>query len=247
MSKTPLPKIRKTGLDPRIFAKLEKKLKGKVAIDSIRPLISKVRRDNPSLTLNAAAEVFAKKHGESVHRYLNEKDRDSLKTEPIIVKIPSSKPRPGKEIIVIARYDTNDKWLKAHLDEINKTYTHGCYTATFILCRKVLENLIIHHILRRKYPDRSRQHREKYLDFSKNRYLDFEKILTNFRNSSTDFLPEKNLAERICELAEGFKEKANDMTHSLYHIATRKEIDEKNFQQILDLVATLEKTLLTTH
>lgn len=129
------------------------------------------------------------------------------------------------------------------MNEINKAYTNGCYTATFILCRKVLENLIIHHILKKKYPDRSRQHREKYLDFSKNRYLDFEKILTNVRNSSDDFLPEKDLAERICDFAEGFKEKANDMTHSLYHIATKKEIDEKDFQQILDLVATLEKSL----
>jgi len=159
------------------------------------------------------------------------------------VKIRFPRLRQGKEIIVIARYDTGDKWLRAHLNEINKTYTHQCYTATFILCRKVLENLIIHHILKKKYPDRSRQHREKYLDFSKNRYLDFERILTNFRNSSNDFLPEKDLAERICDFAEGFKEKANDMTHSLYHVATKKEMDEKNFQQILDLVATLEKSL----
>jgi len=46
-------------------------------------------------------------------------------------------------MIEIAKYDANDKLLKTHLEEINKTYTFGCYTATFILCRKVLENLII--------------------------------------------------------------------------------------------------------
>ena len=45
-------------------------------------------------------------------------------------------------------------------DEINKTYTYGCYTATFILCRKVLENLLIHHVLRRKYPKKIKEHRE---------------------------------------------------------------------------------------
>jgi hypothetical protein len=160
-----------------------------------------------------------------------------------IVKIPSSKPRRAREITEIARYETDDKWLGAHLEEINKTYTCGCYTASFILCRKVLENLIIHHILKKKYPDKSKQHREKYFDFTKNRYLDFDRIIANLRNSSNDFLPEKDVVERICELAEGFKEKANDMTHSLYHIATKKEIDEKNFQQILELVATLEKSL----
>jgi hypothetical protein len=207
-------------------------------------LISGIRRDNPSLSINAAAEVLAQKHNESIQKYLNKEDRDSLKTLSMIrVRIPSPRRRREKEIVVIARYDTDDKWLRAHLNEIDRTYTYQCYTATFILCRKVLENLIIHHILKKKYPDRSRQHREKYFDFSKNRYLDFEKILSNLRNSSNDFLPEKDLVERICDLSLGFKEKANDMTHSLYHIATKKEIDEKNFQQILDLVATLEKGL----
>jgi hypothetical protein len=51
------------------------------------------------------------------------------------------------------------------------------------------------------------------------------------------------LVERICDLAEGFKDEADDMTHSLYHIATKKEIDERNFQQILILIAELEKTI----
>ena len=51
------------------------------------------------------------------------------------------------------------------------------------------------------------------------------------------------LVRSIDDFAEGFKEKANDMTHSSYHIATKKEIDEKNFQQILDLISMLEKSL----
>ena len=244
MRKEEAQKKRKTQLNPKILLKLERKLEGKVAKDSIPPSISKVRTEYPSLTINAAAEVLAKKHDVSIQRYLNEKDRESLKTLRMeIVKIPSSKSRRAKEIIEIASYDTKDKWFEAHLKEINKTYTYGCYTACFILCRKVLENLIIHHILRKKYPDKSKQHREKYFDFGKNRYLDFEKILANLRNSSNDFIPEKDVVERICELAEGFKEKANDMTHSLYHIATKREMDEKNFQQILELITKLENTI----
>jgi hypothetical protein len=236
--------MRKTALDPRILEKLIEKLKGKVSDHTIRPAISRIRRGTPSLTLNAAAEVFAKKHNESVQRYLNDKDRDTLKTIQIEkVKIPSSKSRRKREIIAIANYDTNDKWLKAHLHEINKTYTFGCYTATFILCRKLLENLIIHHVLKKKYPDKSTQHRAKYFDFNRNRFLDFEKLLLNLRNSSNDFMPEKDIVERVCDLSEAFKETANEMTHSLYHIASKKEIDDRNFQQILDLIAELEKSL----
>jgi hypothetical protein len=237
--------MRKTALDPRILKKLKEKLKGKVSEHTIRPALSRIRRDNPSLTPNAAAEVFAKKHNVSVHRYLNDKDRDALKSIQIEkVKILSSKSRRKREIKIIAKYNTNDKWLKALLDEVNKTYTFGCYTATFILCRKVLENLIIHHVLMNKYPEKSEQHRAKYWDFNRNRFLDFEKILSNLRESSNDFMEKKPIVERVCELSGEFKETANEMTHSLYHIASKKEIDDKNFQQILYLIAELEKSLI---
>jgi hypothetical protein len=45
--------------------------------------------------------------------------------------------------------------------------------------------------------------------------------------------------ERTCGLAKAFKDEADDMTHSPYHMATKKEIGEKNFQQIIDLIAVL--------
>lgn len=231
-------------MDPKIVDWLKKKLKDKISENTIRPAISRIARDNPSLTLNASAEVFAQKHKESVRRFLSPEDRDTLgnlKTkETTIVR---SKPRNKREITIIAKYDTTDKLLKAHLDEINKTYTFGCYTATFILCRKVLENLFVHHILKKKYPTKSQQHREKYYDFERNRNLDFALLLQNLRESTPDFVTERDLVERICTLAGGFKETANDMAHSLYHLAKKNEIDEKDFQQILDLLAMLEQSI----
>ena len=236
--------MRKPELDPRILEKLKEKLKGEMTESSIRSALSRIRRKYPSLTLNAAAEFLAKMKNFSVARYLTEKDREALRNIQFVpLKVPISKRRSKKKIIKIANYETDDKLLKAHLDEINKAYTHGCYTATFVLCRKVLENLLIHHILRKKYPKKTKEHREKYFDFSRNRYIDFNKIIENLRRSSTDFGTEKKLVERICDLAEGFKETANEMTHSLYHIATKKEIDSKNFQHILDLIKELEKSL----
>jgi hypothetical protein len=233
-------------LDTRIFEWLKKRLNGKVSESTIRPAISRIRRRNPSLTLNAAAEVFATRHNESVQKFFNERDREAFKTIRIekVSIIPSTRGR-RREIVEIAKYDTSDRMLKAHLDEINKTYSHGCYTATFILCRKVLENLVIHHVLRKKYSTKSKQDREKYFDFDRNRFLDFSTLLSNLRDSSIDFSSEKSLVERICDLAGGFKETANEMTHSLYHIARKNEIDEKGFQQILDLIAELEKSIIS--
>ena len=236
--------MRKTKLDPKILGKLKEKTKLKKS--SIRSALSRIRKEHPFLTLNATAEIFAKKHGFSVGRYLNDKDRETLKSVEVKkIKIPSARERQRKKIIKIANYETDDKWLRKHIDEINKAYSCSCYTATFILCRKVLENLLVHHILRKKYPENIRQHRSKYWDFDRNRILDFNKILANLRASSNDFAPEKKLVERIYQLADGFKETANEMTHSLYHIATKREIDNKNFQDILDLIGRLEKSSST--
>jgi len=222
-------------LDPRILKYLERKTQEK----GIRVRISEIRKKNPALTLNAAAHVWAQKKGLSVTRYLSEKDRESLKSvklEPIPIKIRKQR----KRLITIAKYETKDKLLEAHIDEINKTYTYGCYTACFVLCRKVLENLLF-NILKKKYPGKDKTHREKYWDFTKNRPLEFSKLIDNLRESKNDFTTENRLVERICALADKFKENANDMAHSLYHIANKKEIDDTRFQYILYLIKELFK------
>ena len=236
--------MRKTKLDPRILEKLIKITEGEMTKNSIRSTLSNIRREHASLTLNAAAQVFARKRNRSVARWLKPEDRETLKTIKMEkVKIPTTRTRAKKKIIKMASYETKDRLLQKHIDEINKAYTCGCYTATFVLCRKVLENLFVHHLLRKKYPRKTKQHKSKYFDFERGRNLDFSKLLANLRASSNDFGTEKKLVERICQLADGFKETANEMTHSLYHIAKRREIDNKDFQELLDLIARLEKSI----
>lgn len=230
-------------LNPKILEKLKKRTK--MTEGSIRASLSEIRKQNPGITLNAAAQIFARKKDFSVNQHLSEEDRKSMQNirlQRIPIRIPS---KQKKRIIEIAKYETNNRLLKAHLIEINKTYTFGCYTACFGLMRKVLENLLL-EILRKKYPKNKKKHREKYYDFNRNRVLDFSKLIENLRKSSKDFGPEKNLVERICQLADGFKETANEMTHSLYHLATKREIDEKNFQYILDLIEELENKMVNS-
>jgi hypothetical protein len=142
------------------------------------------------------------------------------------------------QMVVMAIYETSDVLLKNHIDEVNRAYNCKCFTATFVLCRKVLENLIL-NILQEKYSSKTREDRAKYFDLNNGRNLDFGILLKNLRNSATDFIPKNKLVERICQLSECFKDEANDMTHSLYHIASKKEIDENKFQNILDLIKTL--------
>jgi len=236
--------MRKTELNPRIFEWLKERLKGRISEKTIRPAISKIARKDVS-TLNEAAAKFAQKHGEDLpRRFMKSADREKIveiRTETRSRQ--SSRARTERTIIQFAKYETSDRFLKTHLDEINKTYTYGCYTATFILCRKVLENLIVHHILKKKYPTKSQQHRQKYYDPPRGRLLDFSVLLSNLRDSAPDFNSEKTLVERICQLSDGFKEISNDMAHSRYHIARKNELDEKNYQEILDQIAELEKSI----
>jgi hypothetical protein len=229
----------KAKLNPRVLEILKKKTK--LSEQVIRNALSKIRRKYP-VTLNAAAHIFAQQRKFTVARYLSEEDRASLRNieiQRIPIKIRT---KTKKRIVEIAKYETTNKFLRVHLDEINRTYTFGCYTACFVIMRKVLENLIV-EILRKKYSENKKEHREKYFDFDRQRNHDFNILLKNLRDSSKDFGSEKKLVERICQLADEFKETANEITHSLYHIATKKEIDEKNFQYILDLIKELENKM----
>lgn len=66
------------------MSKLNKKLfeflkqKAKISPQAIRNEISRIRAAYPSITLDAAAQVFAKKKGFSIMRFLSEDDRKSL-------------------------------------------------------------------------------------------------------------------------------------------------------------------------
>ncbi|OYD16024.1 hypothetical protein CH330_03825 [candidate division WOR-3 bacterium JGI_Cruoil_03_51_56] len=234
----------RTHLKPKTLRKLIGKMKGRMAESSIRSELSRIRGEHPALTLNAAAQVFANRRGFSVLGSLSEEDRLSLAqvpTERVVIKtVRVSRKEKFKRF---AAYTTSDSFLKKHIDEINEAYNAGCFTATFVLCRKALENLLVHHILRRKYPGSSATHKLKYFDIQNRRALGFSTVIKNVRRSSSEFGSERQLVERICELSDGFKDDADKMTHSLYHIASRPELDGKQFQDILEMIGRLEATL----
>lgn len=226
----------KAKLNPKMLEILQRKTKFSEQV--IRNALSNIRSRYP-VTLNAAAHIYAQKKGISgTARYLTEEDRNSLKGiefKRIPIKIPQKR---REKIIEIAKFETPNKFLKKHLDEINRCYTYHCYTACYVLMRKVLENLVV-EILKRKYPENTKEHKQKYYDFNRKRNNDFNVLLKNLRNSSKDFGTQQKIVERICQLADFFKETANEMTHSLYHIADKKEIDGSRFQEILDLFKEL--------
>jgi len=65
-------------IDPKIWNKLITNPKIKIGKQSVRNAISKIRSENPALTMNASAHVFAQKYGFSLMKQLKQEDRAAL-------------------------------------------------------------------------------------------------------------------------------------------------------------------------
>ncbi len=156
---------------------------------------------------------------------------------------PQKKQKTKRKIIRIIDYETDDHFIKGHIDELNLAYTSGCYTSVYILARKIIENLII-DILRKKYPESILENKELYFDTARARFKDFEDILKNLRSKKNDFDSENKAVEKLCNVSKELKDDANDKTHSWYHLVRRKkEIDDLDLKSIFKLIETLERVV----
>jgi hypothetical protein len=232
-------------LDPKILSILSKKLIKQKS--TIRQQISILRRDFPGCTLNAVAQIYARKHDISVIQKLDEEDKGTLpnmevRPAQVVVKKTKTQRKPlGPTLIT---YETSDHFVRGHIDELNRAYSTDCYTSANIMARKVVENLVI-DILRRKYPPTSRENKELYYDIAQHRFKDFSVILDNLYAKRTEFgLDEKKVVERLVTLLKNFKEDANDKTHSWYYLVRRRsEIDDLDIPSIIALIVKLEQSV----
>lgn len=232
-------------LNPKIIALLSKKTGKKES--TIRKDISLLRRDNTSCTLSAVAQIYARQHGISVLNKLDKEDKASLANIEVKenkITVHKKRLRIGEKIVKIIDYDTGDHFKKGHIQEINRAYTKGCYTAVNIVARKIIENLII-DILRKKFPPNTKTNKELYYDTTKRRFKDFSVILNNLYKKRNEFeLDDKNIVERLVSMAKKVKADANDKTHSWFYLVTRRrEIDDLDIQTIIELIKKLEKSV----
>lgn len=230
-------------LKPEILKHLKKKLGYKS--ESIQVQLSLLKRKYSGLTLNAAAQVYALKHNISILPKLSEKDKSSLNQANLSmiskreIQVPKSKKGLKTKIFLV--YNTVDRFVKKHIEEINNAYSAKCYTATYILCRKVIENLII-EILKKQFPHSSK--RNLYEDTTNHRFLDFSVVLDNLFKQRTQFsITAKDAIERLKQTATPFRKDANSKTHSLFHIASKTELDNADVQTIFELIVRIRKEI----
>lgn len=223
-------------------------LSGKLGLQSstVKKNIYSLSSSYPNLTKNAIAEIYAKKNGVTVFRKLSKEDKASLPSnetvpEKIIVKQKKQKTRRTLKILI--DYDTEDYFIKGHIDELNKAYTHGCYTGTFILARKIVENLII-DILVAKFSERTKENKELYFDTRQGRFKDFSVILESIRKKKDAFGSDNKAAERLYNLAKKLKDDTNDKTHSWFHLVKNSsEINNLDIEAIIEIIKRLEKSV----
>jgi hypothetical protein len=233
-------------LNPEILKILIKRTGKKEA--TVRKDISLLRRKYAKLSINAVAQIYASQNGFSILRKLDKEDREKMPffeiEKPIEIKRATKTKRKNKKHVQFIHYPILDTFRKAHVDEVNRAYGYECHTSAFIMCRKIIENLLI-DILRLKFPPKTRKNKELYFDIQQGRFKDFSDILESLKNTKSQFEVDKKIVEKIISLSEPFKEEANDKTHSWYHIVKyKKEIDDIHVQDILDLIAKLEENLI---
>lgn len=229
-------------LNPKIIEYLAQELD--ISPKTVEKNVYSQVKNNPSLTKNAIAQIYAQKKGLTVFRKLDSEDKASLpRTEVTPEKIKIRQANPKRRLEILINYDTDDYFKKGHIDELNKAYTYSCYTSVFILARKIVENLII-DILRVKFPENKEENIELYFDVNQKRYKDFSVILKNLYSKKNEFGGDNKAVERLCNLSGQFKKNANDKTHSWFHLVKSKsEINNLNIEAIIEIIKKLEKLI----
>lgn len=123
-------------------------------------------------------------------------------------------------------------------NEINKAYSHGLFTATIILSRKLVENFLI-DILRKKYPP-SNSGLEIYYIPAQGRFRDLSDLINELDGRKQDFEPDVETVKSILELTNHMREKANSGAHSIVFYADKNDIESLKIPELIDRLSYLE-------
>ncbi len=132
-----------------------------------------------------------------------------------------------------------DNFYQRLIKEINHTYQNETYTSTLILCRKLIENLLI-DLLRKKFGSNTKEDVEIYYNTKDGRFHDFTYLVKNFEERKEEFLVDKELVEEFVRLVKPFRKGANSKTHSIIHFVGNKEdLIQFNIGNMADLLMRL--------
>lgn len=126
--------------------------------------------------------------------------------------------------------------------EINTCYRHYCFTAMYILVRKLLENMLV-DILRGFY---SQTEIEKFFNTGKGHFLGYGYLIDNFQSltNDPDFIQKADtIPQKVIDWLKLFKETGDSSAHSLFSLP-HQEIIENNQDKLINLINILQRIKL---
>lgn len=118
---------------------------------------------------------------------------------------------------------TTDDFYDDLIDNINQCYRIGVYDGTFVLTRKLLENLVI-ELLRKEYP---KSYLPMYYIENERRFRNFNNLLEVFEYKRSDFQPYSDgLNNSLISDIRQFKNTADGDAHSIVRNHDKNDIDD---------------------
>lgn len=136
-----------------------------------------------------------------------------------------------------------DEFYNQLKKEINRSYRFKIYTSTFILSRKMIENLVI-DVLRLKFPPLNEVNIDLYFRTKDGRFHDFTILLKNLEDKKHDFDVDTQIIEEFISLIKPFRPKANSKAHSIIMIGEEKELLDLKIERMVELILKLKNNLL---
>jgi len=128
-----------------------------------------------------------------------------------------------------------DEFYKVLAQNINLAYKYGFYTATMVLIRKMLENLLI-DILRKKY---GMKNIDLFFDQQHGRFKMFNELIRNFEEKLQDFkYIEPGIEEVLTEL-KNMREECNAAAHSLEKEIRLKRDNLDNIKEKVNFLVSI--------
>lgn len=121
--------------------------------------------------------------------------------------------------------DIEVEFYETLINDINKCFRIGVDDATFVLTRKLIENLAI-DLLRRKYGD-TKEGKELFFNLEKRQFRKFSDIIENLKEKVEEYEHFSNrFDEELVDDMDEFRESANSDAHSVEIDRTDEEMRE---------------------
>lgn len=137
-------------------------------------------------------------------------------------------------------YPFDDLFYDSLRKELNVSYDANLPTACFVLCRKIVENLLI-DILRKKF--NSGADVQIYYDTSNRRFRDLYSLINELKTRKGSFVADESLIDSVIPRINELRDSANSAVHSIVAMNGIDELDSLHFPSQIEILKRILNNL----